>query len=75
MPIVEAREEIMTGAADEPCHEEQEMKRMIVRTTGAPRSLCAADVLELRRLIQEDAYRTVHVADEIARRMLAQGAC
>ena len=65
----------MTGPAnaDEPCHEEQEMKRMIVRTTGAARSLSAAYVLELRRLIQEDAYRTGHVADEIARRMLLQG--
>ena len=49
------------------------MKRMIVRTTGAGRSLSAAYVLELRRLIQEDAYRTVHVADEIARRMLLRG--
>jgi hypothetical protein len=30
----------------------------------------AAYVLELRRLIHEDAYNTVHAADEIARRML-----
>ena len=65
----------MTGPADadEPCHEEQEMKRMIIRTTGPARSLSAASILELRRLIQEGSYRTVHVADEIARRMLLQG--
>ncbi len=65
----------MTGPADadEPCHEEQEMKRMIVRTSGAGRSLSVEYVLELRRLIREGAYRTVHVADEIARRMLRLG--
>ena len=75
MPIVEAREGIMTEPADEdePCHEAEEMQRMIVRTTGAGRLLSAAYVLELRRLIQDDAYRTVHIADEIARRMLLHG--
>jgi hypothetical protein len=36
-------------------------------------SLPASYVRELRRLIREDAYRSVEVADEIARRMLASG--
>ena len=58
--------------ADGPWKQEDELKRMIVRASGARRSLSAAYVLELRRLIHEDAYKTVHVADEIARRMLHQ---
>ena len=37
------------------------------------RLLSAAYVLELRRQIREDAYRTVEVADEIARRLLRSG--
>ena len=44
------------------------------RDAGSPRRLLsAAYVLELRRQIREDAYRTVEVADEIARRVLRSG--
>ena len=47
------------------------MKRTILAT--APRSLSVAYVLELRRLVREDTYSTVHVADEVARRLLHSG--
>ena len=49
------------------------MKRTILSTNRPPRSPSAVYVLELRRLIHEDAYNTAHVADEIARRMLCSG--
>jgi hypothetical protein len=35
--------------------------------------MSAAYVLELRRLIREDAYRSEEVADVIARRIFASG--
>lgn len=57
------------GAYDD----EDQMKRTILSTTGAPRSLSDTYVLELRRMIREDAYNTIHVMDEVARRMLALG--
>jgi hypothetical protein len=37
------------------------------------RSMSAAYVLELRRLIREDAYRSEEVADIIAQRIFASG--
>ena len=43
------------------------------RTMGGPpggTALSPAYVMELRRLIREDAYGSVQVADEIARRIL-----
>ena len=59
--------------ADGPRHEEQGMQRLIVWRTGADLSLSAAYVRELRRRIEEDAYGTEYVAEEIARRMLSLG--
>jgi hypothetical protein len=47
--------------------------RTICTTDGPGRSLSATYVLELRRLIRENAYSTVEVADEIARRLLRSG--
>ncbi|MEP6730576.1 MAG: hypothetical protein ABJE10_08055 [bacterium] len=59
-------------AADDPA-EENEMGRSIRWTQGRPSSLSAGYVLELRRLIREDAYRSFEIADEIARRMIDAG--
>lgn len=50
-----------------------DMQRAIPPRQVPRRSLSAASVLELRRLIVEDRYNTVCVADEIARRLLRGG--
>ncbi len=49
------------------------MQRVIPSTQVPSRLLSAARVLEIRRLIAEDGYNTVYVADEIARRLLRSG--
>ena len=59
--------------ADEAVDDLEHMNRPINVTSAAWRSLSADYVRELRRVIREDAYYTVHVADEIARRMLRSG--
>lgn len=54
--------------------EESNVTGRTIHTTTAPaRSMSAAHVLELRRLIREDAYRSEEVADVVARRMFASG--
>ena len=53
--------------------EKKMIARTICRTETPSGGLSAAYVLELRRLIREDAYRSVHIADEIARRILSSG--
>ena len=58
------------SGADEAYDAEGNVKRTLFSTNGAFQSLSAGDVLELRRLIDEDAYDTVRVADKIARRMM-----
>lgn len=60
--------------ADGSLFEESNMIGRTIQYTDAPsRSMSAAYVLELRRLIREDAYRSDEVADVIARRILASG--
>jgi hypothetical protein len=58
-------------SADGPYDEGDKMKRTVLSMNGATRSLSDSYVRELRRLIREDAYNTIHVLDEVARRMLA----
>jgi hypothetical protein len=54
--------------------EERKLNARTNRFTERPAAcLSPAYVQELRRLISEDAYRSVEVADEIARRMLGSG--
>jgi hypothetical protein len=54
--------------------EESNLSGRTIQCTAAPsRSISAAYVLELRRLIREDAYRSEEVADVIARRLYASG--
>lgn len=54
--------------------EESAVNVRTIRDAGSPGGvLSAAYVLELRRQIREDFYRTVEVADEIARRLLRSG--
>jgi len=54
--------------------EESNLSGRTIQCTAAPsRSISAAYVLELRRLIREDAYRSEEVADVIARRLHASG--
>ena len=59
--------------ADEAVDDLEHMNRPINVTSAAWRSLSADYVCELRRLIREQANNTVHLADEIARRMLRSG--
>lgn len=59
--------------ADEAFDDPEHTKRTINVTSAVRRSLSADYVRELRRVIREDAYHTVHVADEIARLMLRSG--
>jgi len=47
--------------------------RMIQYTPTPTRVMSVAYVLELRRLIREDAYRSEAVADVIARRLIDAG--
>ena len=47
--------------------------RMIQYTPTPARVMSVAYVLELRRLIREDAYRSEAVADVIARRLIDAG--
>ena len=48
-------------------------KKRVSRGPAGGTALSPAYVTELRRLIREDAYNSVEVADEIARRMLRAG--
>jgi hypothetical protein len=57
--------------ADGPYDDGDTMKRTILSMNGVSRSLSDSYVRELRRLIREDAYNTIHVLDEVARRMLS----
>jgi hypothetical protein len=60
--------------ADGSLFEESKLTARTIRYTATPaRSMSAAYVLELRRLIREDAYRSEEVADVIARRIFASG--
>ena len=60
--------------AEEPLGEEHELIARPIRSIETPSSgLSVAYVLELRRLIREDAYRSTQIADEIARRLLSSG--
>lgn len=60
--------------ADGSQFEESNLTARTIQYTATPtRSMSVAYVLELRRLIREDAYRSEEVADVIARRMLASG--
>ena len=72
MPIIGGMEE----DDDQPVGPD-EMSTLNARATREASStggaLSAAYVLELRRQIREDAYRTVEVADEIARRLIRSG--
>jgi hypothetical protein len=54
--------------------EESNLSGRTIQNTVAPsRSMSAAYVLELRRLVRDDAYRSGEVADVIARRLCASG--
>ena len=60
--------------ADGSLFEESNLTARTIHYTATPiRSMSAAYVLELRRLIREDAYRSEEVADVIARRIFASG--
>lgn len=60
--------------ADGSLFEESNLNGRTIQNTAAPsRAMSAAYVLELRRLIREDAYRSEAVADVIARRIYASG--
>ena len=65
----------MTGlpGADGAVGAESEMKRTMPSTRPASRALPVVSLFEVRRLINEGAYNTVPVADEVARRMLRSG--
>jgi hypothetical protein len=70
------RRRLMTelSHADGSLFEESNMTGRTIQYTDAPsRSMSAAYVLELRRLIREDAYRSEEIADVIARRIFASG--
>ncbi|MEO5817361.1 MAG: hypothetical protein ABIT20_18985 [Gemmatimonadaceae bacterium] len=60
--------------ADGSLFEESNLTARTIQYPATPtRSMSAAYVLELRRLIREDAYRSEEVADVIARRIFASG--
>jgi hypothetical protein len=60
--------------ADGPLGEERKMVARAIRNSETPsRGLPPAYVMELRRLIRDDAYNSVPVADEIARRIMRSG--
>ena len=65
----------MTAApdADGPSEPREKLKRTTRSNSAASRQLSEAHVLELRRLVREDAYGAAHVVDEIARRLLRSG--
>ena len=59
---------------DDGPDEESTVNVRTIRDAGSSGgALSTAYVLELRRQIREDAYRTAEVADEIARRLLRSG--
>jgi len=58
---------------DGPSEPRETLKRTTRSNSGAGRQLPEAYVLELRRLVREDAYSAAHVVDEIARRLLRSG--
>lgn len=67
--------ETMTGlpGADGAVGAEGGMKRTMLPARPASRALPVVSLFEVRRLINEGAYNTVPVADEVARRMLRSG--
>ena len=65
----------MTGlpGADGAVGAEGGIKRTLLLTCLASRALPVVSLFAVRRLINEGAYDTVPVADEVARRMLRSG--
>ena len=67
--------ETMTGlpGAHGAVGAESEMKRTMPSTRPESRALPVVSLFEVRRLINEGAYSTEPIADEVARRMLRSG--
>jgi hypothetical protein len=60
--------------AEGSLREERKMVARAIRSTETPLGgLSPAYVMELRRLIRDDAYNSMPIADEIARRIMRSG--